>query len=119
MNNNSGAWGEAKARAYLLKHNYEILATNYHSRFGEIDIIAKQDNTLCFIEVKTRKQNSLYQPIEAVTSAKQMKIVQTAQIYLLKEKLLANLACRFDVIEVVYYNRYIFTINHLKEAFEL
>lgn len=114
-----GAWGEEKAREFLAKEEYTILAQNYHSRFGEIDIIARKDNIVCFIEVKTRKYNSLYAPVEAVSFAKQEKLILTAQIYLAEQNFVEDLAYRFDIMEVVYYNSYIFEINHLKGAFEL
>ena len=50
-----GLWGENKAVEFLKAKNYTILARNYHSRFGEIDIIARKQNTIIFVEVKTRK----------------------------------------------------------------
>lgn len=114
-----GKWGEDKAREFLLEQDYLILAQNYHSKFGEIDIIAQKDNIICFIEVKTRKYNSLYAPVEAVSVAKQQKLIMTAQIYLAEQNFAEDFAYQFDVIEVVYYNSYIFKINHLKGAFEL
>ena len=54
-NNLSGAWGEALAAKYLKKKHYKLVATNFRSRFGEIDLIARKGNFLCFVEVKLRK----------------------------------------------------------------
>ena len=56
-NNLSGAWGEALAADYLRKKRYEIVAVGYHSRFGEIDIIAQKDDAVVFAEVKTRSSD--------------------------------------------------------------
>jgi len=55
---NMGLWGENKAVEFLKAKNYTILARNYHSRFGEIDIIARKQNTIIFVEVKTRKNTA-------------------------------------------------------------
>lgn len=118
---NRGQWGETKAKDYLLTNGYSIVEQNYHSKFGEIDIIAQKDNIVCFVEVKTRKKykHNLYgYPVEAVNYSKQQKLIKTAQDYL-SINYSEILSYRFDIIEVVYYNSYIFTINHLKGAFEL
>ena len=53
-----GAWGEATAAEYLRKKRYKILANGYHSRFGEIDLIAADRKYLIFVEVKLRKSSS-------------------------------------------------------------
>ncbi len=113
-----GAWGEDRAAEYLLHEGYAILERNFHSRFGEIDIIAEKNNTICFVEVKTRKKSSYVMPGEAVTVSKQRKIILTAEFYLSRYNS-ENIACRFDVIEVFYYISRNFYINHLKGAFEL
>lgn len=55
---NMGLWGENKAVEFLKAKKYIILARNYHSRFGEIDIIARKQNTIIFVEVKTRKNTA-------------------------------------------------------------
>lgn len=116
--NEMGAWGEEQAAKYLAGQGYTVLERNFRSRFGEIDIIAKKDNTICFIEVKTRKKSSYIMPMEAVNYSKQRKIIASANAYLMRYYSEKN-AFRFDVIEVFYYNRRIFSVNHLKGAFEL
>ncbi len=76
-----GLSGERRAVKFLKKNKLEILATNFHSRFGEIDIIAKDKTTLRFIEVKTSKD---YDPLERITVKKYQKILKTIDYYLLK-----------------------------------
>lgn len=113
-----GRLGEDKAVEYLQRRGYIILQRNYHSRYGEIDIIAEKNNIICFIEVKTRKKNSYITPLEAVNYSKQNKIMMTANAYIINNFSEKN-SYRFDIIEVFHYNSYIFEINHLKGAFEL
>lgn len=76
---NLGKEGEKKAVKYLKKNGYKIVKTNFHSRFGEIDIIAKDEKTLHFIEVKTSKN---YDPIDRITPKKYEKILKTIDYFL-------------------------------------
>ena len=94
-----GAAGEAAAADYLEKNGFTILSRNYHSTYGEIDLIAENGEYLVFAEVKTRKPDSLVSPLEAVTLAKQKKIIKTAFCYLSDCGI--SLQPRFDVIEVL------------------
>ncbi len=94
-----GAAGEVLAARYLRDKGYTLLGTNYRCRFGEIDIIAADDAYIVFVEVKSRAQNSYYAPREAVTAAKQQRIIKTALMYLSERSV--TLQPRFDVIEVV------------------
>ncbi len=114
-----GKWGEAKASEYLRSKGYKIEAINYHSRFGEIDIVASKKKILAFVEVKLRKNSSHGAPLEFVTYSKQNKIRLTAEVYL-QEKGDLKLQPRFDVIEI--YAPFgisdDFTINHIENAFE-
>lgn len=75
---NLGREGEQRAVEYLKKSGFEIVKTNFHSRFGEIDIIAKDEKTLHFIEVKTSKH---YDPIERITPKKYEKILKTINYF--------------------------------------
>lgn len=93
-----GAAGEVLAARFLRDSGYELLAANYRCRFGEIDIIAADDAYIAFVEVKTRSENALYTPREAVTAAKQQRIRKTAMLYLQRHP--SALTPRFDVIEV-------------------
>lgn len=114
-----GAWGEALAAEYLKKKRYQILATNYRTRFGEIDIIAVNRQYLVFVEVKLRKDDRFATAAEFVHSGKQYRIRTTASGYLAAHP--TDLQPRFDVIEI-YAPQGIDTkkptINHLEDAFE-
>ncbi|PYG87090.1 putative endonuclease [Ruminiclostridium sufflavum DSM 19573] len=95
-----GHEGEKKAVEYLKENNYEILKTNFRAgRIGEIDIIAKEAQCICFIEVKTRKSLRFGMPREAVTVRKQEKIKLIASVYLSNTGNM-NQSVRFDVIEI-------------------
>ena len=97
-NNLSGAWGEALAAQYLQKKRYRLIATNYRSRFGEIDLIVANRKYLVFVEVKLRKSDSFAQAMEYVDRNKQEKLRTTAEIYLSQNP--TELQPRFDVIEI-------------------
>jgi len=95
-----GKAGEALAAEHLRQSGYTILARNYRSHSGEIDIIARQGQTLVFAEVKTRKSATFGSPAAAVTVKKQAQISRVAQDYLARENLFDRPA-RFDVIAVL------------------
>ena len=93
-----GAWGEAVAAEYLRQKGYQILAADYHSRFGEIDLIVQNRKFLVFVEVKLRKTAKFAQAREYVDWRKQDRIRVTASIYLSGRP--TDLQPRFDVIEI-------------------
>ena len=93
-----GAIGEELAAQYLKKKKYQILDRNFSNKLGEIDIIAKQNDVIIFIEVKSRSSSKFGLPREAVTVYKRNKIRRIALVYL-KQKRMLNSPCRFDVIE--------------------
>ena len=95
-----GEIGENAVASYLEEQGYDIIGQNYHSRYGEIDIIAEQGNIIAFVEVKARGPKSKCAPAEAVTLAKQKKILQTALLYLQETQ--STLQPRFDVAEVFF-----------------
>ena len=113
-----GEIGENAVASYLEEQGYDIIGQNYHSRYGEIDIIAEQGNIIAFVEVKARGPKSKGAPAEAVTLAKQKKILQTALLYLQETQ--STLQPRFDVIEI-YAPQGMETrkpeLNHLEDAF--
>lgn len=96
-----GKKGERMARQFLLDRGYKIQESNYSTPQFEIDIIARDHDTLCFIEVKTRTGVKKGLPREAVTTTKQKKIIMGAQYYLSKNKI-TNTRLRFDVVEVLF-----------------
>lgn len=97
--NKSGVWGEVYAARYLRDHGYRIIAANFRSRLGEIDIIAKKDEFICYIEVKTRSEKAIYQPKEAVDTFKQERIIATSRNF--ERIYVTSLQPRYDVCEVV------------------
>lgn len=107
-----GADGESKALRYLKKKGYKFCDKNYSTRFGEIDLIMKQSNTIVFVEVKTRSSMKFGAPAEAVSFKKRQSILTVAQQYL-QDKGFADIDIRFDVVEVVGEN-----INHIENAFD-
>ena len=114
-----GTKGEQLAARYLKRQGYRILDQNYHSRFGEIDIIAERGDIIAFCEVKTRKDDSFASAMEAVDYKKQHKIIVTASQFLSQKEV--ELQPRFDVIEV-YLEKGLFSkarINHVEGAFTL
>ena len=94
-----GAKGEQIAVRYLKSQGYKILHRNWTSPLGEIDLIARQDGTVCFIEVKTRQGNEFGGALAAVSPAKQAQIVRAALGFLMKRNLPAQ-DCRFDVVAI-------------------
>ena len=117
MSKKIGNIGEDAAAIYLQKHGFEIIKRNYFSRYGEIDIIAKKDKYIVFVEVKTRKENAQSKACEALTYSKKNKIVKTAMIYLLYNPV--DLQPRFDFIEVETdkFSGNVKFIDHIKNAF--
>ncbi len=115
--NSTGKIAEDFTSDYLVKHGYKIVARNYHSRYGEIDIIARDEEFLVFVEVKARKKNGLTNPLEAVTKSKQTKIIKTAQLFLLQNNF--DLQPRFDVAAVHTVGQRIESIDYIRSAFGL
>ena len=94
----TGAWGEALAAEYLRKKRYQLVATGYTCRYGEIDLIVYNKKYLVFVEVKLRKTDRFAAAREFVDFRKQNRIKTTASVYLSQNP--TNLQPRFDVIEV-------------------
>lgn len=118
-NNIAGAWGETVAAQYLAKKHYNLVATNYSCRFGEIDLIVANKEFLVFVEVKLRKSAKFARASEHVDFYKQNRLRTTAELYLSQNP--TDLQPRFDVIEI-YAPEGIRTkkpeICHLEDAFE-
>ncbi len=94
-----GRRGEDIAASWLSAHGYVILTRNYRRRFGEIDIVARQDDCLVFIEVKTRSSRKFGAPLDAVTFKKQQQLSLIAGDYLVRHNM-TDMLCRFDVVSV-------------------
>lgn len=115
MSRAEGTEGEALAAGYLRSHGYELLCHSYHCRFGEIDLIAREGDTLCFVEVKLRTNLDVALPREYVTPAKQKRLRKTALCYLAQTGW--DGLCRFDVAEV-YGDVQPPRIEYLEDAFQ-
>lgn len=112
-----GDFGEDCAYNYLKEKGYQILERNHLSKKGEVDIIAKDDDTVVFVEVKTRKNSNYGFPCEYVDYKKQQRIINCAKLYTIDS---VDLSIRFDVIEVYYTkaeNLILDKINHIENAF--
>ena len=107
-----GSEGEHLVRDYLTGQGYSVLDMNYRRGPGEIDVIARQGDTVVFIEVKRRADGRFGRPAEAVTPQKRGRIVRTAALYL-QEKRLGDVCARFDIVELTPGR-----INHIEGAFD-
>ncbi|MFH1413671.1 MAG: YraN family protein [Candidatus Omnitrophota bacterium] len=101
----------------LKKNGYKILARNYRTKLGEIDIVAVDQDTICFVEVKMRRTERFGSPLDSISRFKQRQISKAALVYLQKNKLL-NKKARFDVVSMIYLKNSP-QINLIKNAFEL
>ena len=93
-----GQWAEQTALLFLQSQQYQYVNKNYHSRFGEIDLIVKRGNELVFVEVKARSAGSYAEACEVISYSQQRKIIKTAQFFLQRYPNYYNFDCRFDVI---------------------
>jgi len=120
-NKKLGFTGENIVAQFLEKNGYKIVAKNFSSKFGEIDIIAEKYEFLVFVEVKTRK--ICYFPISSVvTPSKQKKIIKTAKYFLMKKNInIFDKVCRFDVATLLYgsgrHEHDHFQIDYIENAF--
>lgn len=110
-----GNSGESFVAEFLKKKGYIISAKNYRTKFGEIDVIAENNDEILFVEVKTRKETSLVRPYEYVNKHKQRKIFVTANIYLQHNGF--GLNPRFDVAEVFVSDNGSMRLNYFENAF--
>jgi len=114
MNNiEKGKLGEEIAFKYIISKGGKVIEKNYRTKMGEVDIIAKLNGELVFVEVKSRSNINYGYPSESVNYKKKRKITNVAKYYILDNSL-ENLSIRFDVIEI-YFNEK--KINHIVNAF--
>jgi len=109
-----GELGEKLAQQHLLKLGYKILATNWYYGHLELDIVARDDNELVIVEVKSRSGIRYEHPSEAATSGKMKRIIEAADAYILENDF--DLETRFDIITVIFF-RQGHELEHFKDAF--
>jgi len=113
-----GQSGEELAAEFLRNRDYKILARNFHTRWGELDIVAQDGAEVVFVEVKTRTSSDFVRPEEAVNFKKQDHLRKAAEIWLAKNYLLEPPPCRFDVVAVIIKKDNEPEIEHLRDAFQ-
>lgn len=117
-----GRFGEETASRFLVSKGYTIIERNYRSRYGEIDIIARDSDTVVFVEVKLRRDAGFAEAAQTVGSSKQMKLRKTALFWLAEY---GETPARFDVLEIytgkarktALGDAYRTEVRHIKNAF--
>ena len=109
----NGSLYEKKAALYLEEKGYSVLSYNYRCKFGEIDLVVKDDNYIVFVEVKHRKDEKMGNPLETVTYRKIKRISMTASYYIMMHKIPDSTPIRFDIIGFLGEE-----ITHIENAFE-
>lgn len=117
MSKSLGSYGEILAQRYLKSKGYRILEKNFQRKMGEIDIVARDGETVCFIEVKTRRSLEKGQPFEAVHPWKIRRLSQMALLYLTHTYDSLEVPSRFDVISIVQGHGSAVHIDHIQNAF--
>ena len=107
---------EERAKDFLQELGWHHLASNYRSRYGEIDLVFEDGEVIVFIEVKFRS-GGFYEAHESVTRSKQRKLILTAETYLRERSLLYEAPWRFDVIEFMQQGQRVLR-RHIPQAFD-
>jgi putative endonuclease len=113
-----GNWGEQVATKYLADQGYRLVVSNYRCRYGEVDLICKEGDAWCFVEVKTRRSSSFGSGLDGVTSVKQKRMIHSALHYL-NEASLFEVEARFDVVSIDFIFGDDYRITLIKNAFSL
>jgi len=108
-----GNRGEKIAAKVLRKQGYRIIEKNYHSRLGEIDIVAKEDESIVFVEVKTRCSTDFGLPEEALSYDKKRRLSKLALGYLAHRRI-KDTNCRFDVVSILMDNKKVSKVKHIE-----
>lgn len=111
-----GNRGERIAASFLRKQGCQIIEKNYHSRLGEIDIVAKEGESIVFVEVKTRRSADFGLPEEALSYDKRRRLSKLALNYLAHRRIEGS-NCRFDVVSILMDNNKVKHIELIKNAF--
>ena len=114
IHNDLGKKGEDLAEEFLKKNNYQVLERNWRFKKAEIDIIAKKNNVLAIIEVKTRSSNYFGNPQDFVNQKKIQLMVEAINEYVISKDL--DVEVRFDIVAIIK-NKNTTNIEHLKDAF--
>jgi len=112
-----GSAGERAAERFLRTRGYRILARNFRTRYGEIDLVARDGRTVVFVEVKTRRGTGYGMPEEAVTAAKRRHLILAARIYLSLSRL-EEVDWRVDVIGLLCTAHGSWEVRHFPNAVE-
>ena len=113
--NETGAMGERIAVEFLLEKNYQILETNWVCGHKEVDIIAKDGDTIVIVEVKTRQCSCLVEPEATVDVYKQRHLIWAANSYV--NRFQYDLDVRFDIISIIIDKNNEKRIEHIEDAF--
>ncbi len=114
-----GAAGEAAAAAWLEARGYTIVARNVRTRYGEIDLVARHESLVVFVEVKSRTGEAFGHPAEAIMPLKQHRLARLAASYLHRWGL-DHCAIRFDAISVrLDVSGTVSNIEHIRDAFQV
>jgi len=93
-----GAAFERRAEAELARAGLRLLARNYTTRYGELDLVMREGDTVVFVEVRYRVRAGHGDALASVTASKQQKLVRAAQLWLAEHPACGRLTCRFDVV---------------------
>ena len=113
--NDLGAWGEARAMDYLREKGYEIVGQNYRHQHAEIDLIAKKNKLLIFVEVKTRSGTGFGMPEEFVNYTKSRLILKAAEAYIFEHDWAFDV--RFDIVSILQRPDKSYQLRHIEDAF--
>jgi len=112
-----GAWGEQVAADYLVANGYLLVMCNFRCYFGEIDLIAKEGEVWCFVEVKTRRNLNYGRGYESITKTKQQHLILAAENYLNLHGL-GEVAFRFDVVSIDFVKNGAYQLELIKNALQ-
>lgn len=111
-----GRSAEIAAAAELGRRGYRIIGSNYRCARGEIDLVAEENGSLVFVEVRCKRSGEYGTPAESITAAKKQKLLVTAQYYLAEHDI-KDRDCRFDVVEVISADGKLIVSDVLQDAF--
>lgn len=113
--NELGRYGEQVAKTYLEQQGYRIMETNWVYGRAEIDLIAFHEKQLIFVEVKTRRSVEHGEPEDFVDWKKEKQMEFASSVYIDKKNHQGEI--RFDIVAIVFENKEVYKINHIKDAF--